>query len=96
VQRDLLRRRGIKRVIIMFDPDEAGRKGARRAASELVAAGFEVEVAQLPEGTDPGSSDTLALERAIASATPIDGVRSTREIQRQLNMATKEQQGEQP
>lgn len=94
IQRDLLRRHGIKRVIIMFDPDEAGRKGARRAASELVAAGFEVSVAQLPEGTDPGSCGIKALEAAIAHAVPIEGVRSIGSIRAQLNKAIKAQQGE--
>lgn len=94
IQRDLLRRHGIKHVILMFDNDEAGWKGTRRAASELVAAGFEVEVAMLPEGTDPGSSDIVALERAIGNAFPVNGVRSVSNIKRQMNTAIKAQQGE--
>lgn len=84
VQRHLIRKRGIEQVIIMYDNDDAGWKGTKRAARELVAAGFEVEVAMLPEGIDPGSAAIVQLEAAIRDAFPINGIRSMQEIERQV------------
>jgi DNA primase len=85
IQRHLLRQRGVEKVIIMYDHDEAGKKGAKRAARELVAAGFETWIAVLPEGIDPGSSDMLQLGRAIQGAFPVEGVKSMKEIERQFS-----------
>ncbi|MCK4547650.1 MAG: DNA primase [Candidatus Eisenbacteria sp.] len=44
-----------KRVTIVNDGDEAGRKAAVRSAEVLLAEGFRVHVAVLPAGTDPDS-----------------------------------------
>jgi len=42
-----------RRVVLLLDPDEAGRKAAAKAARLLVAEGIDVRVAQLPDGHDP-------------------------------------------
>jgi DNA primase len=48
-----LLRRFATRVILSFDPDEAGRGAAGRSSELLVASGFQVNVALLPAGSDP-------------------------------------------
>jgi DNA primase len=48
-----LLRRFAGRVILSFDPDAAGRGAASRSSELLVAAGFQVNVARLPQGQDP-------------------------------------------
>ena len=49
-------------VILLLDPDEAGRRAAARAARILVAEGLDVRVAELPDGADP--ADMIAAGRA--------------------------------
>jgi DNA primase len=41
------------RVVISYDPDAAGRGAAARSSELLVAEGFQVNVALLPDGSDP-------------------------------------------
>jgi DNA primase len=41
------------KVVISFDPDAAGQGAAARSSELLVAEGFQVNVALLPEGSDP-------------------------------------------
>jgi DNA primase len=41
------------KVVISFDPDAAGRGAAARSSELLVAEGFQVNVALLPDGSDP-------------------------------------------
>ncbi len=41
------------KVVISFDPDAAGRGAAARSSELLVSEGFQVNVALLPEGSDP-------------------------------------------
>jgi DNA primase len=48
-----LLRRFTSKVILSFDPDAAGQGAAVRSCELLVAEGFEVNVATLPEGQDP-------------------------------------------
>lgn len=81
-QRQLLKAKGFDRVIICYDPDEAGEKGAVRAARELLAAGFEVGIAWLPEGTDPALAPSLDLTRALDNAEPIELLSSASQIKR--------------
>lgn len=49
---DLLKRFS-NRLLLVFDPDEAGFKAALRGAGLALARGLEVKVAALPEGLDP-------------------------------------------
>ena len=49
-------RRFASRAVLSFDPDAAGEGAAVRSCDLLIAEGFQVNVAELPAGTDP---DTL-------------------------------------
>lgn len=51
-QAKLLRRFAAK-LVLSFDPDAAGQGAAARSSELLVAEGFHVNVAMLPEGADP-------------------------------------------
>ncbi|MGB0954234.1 MAG: DNA primase [Planctomycetota bacterium] len=42
-----------RKIVLLLDPDVAGRKAAARAARLLVAEGVDVRVAELPDGHDP-------------------------------------------
>ncbi len=44
-----------KSVILLYDGDEAGRKGIKSAAPYLIQYGMQVKIALLPEGEDPDS-----------------------------------------
>lgn len=72
-QGDLLRR-AAPSVVLMNDPDKAGRAASVRQAQELLLLDFErVDVVDLPEGKDPAAllaeSDGLAeLQRRLATA----------------------------
>jgi DNA primase len=46
-------KRFASKVVLSFDPDAAGQGAAARSSELLVAEGFQVNVALLPEGTDP-------------------------------------------
>ncbi|HEY4496383.1 MAG TPA: DNA primase [Candidatus Paceibacterota bacterium] len=48
-----LLKRFSNRLLLVFDPDEAGFKAALRGAGLALARGLEVKVASLPEGLDP-------------------------------------------
>ncbi|TSC67566.1 MAG: DNA primase [Parcubacteria group bacterium Gr01-1014_73] len=48
-----LLKRFSNRLLLVFDPDEAGFKAALRGAGLALARGLEVKVAALPEGLDP-------------------------------------------
>ena len=47
---DLLKREGVKRVILALDSDEAGRKATDALKEKLEAAGIAVRVVSFPEG----------------------------------------------
>ena len=49
-------------VVLLMDPDRAGRQAASRAGRLLVAEAVDVRVAELPEGVDP--ADMIETERA--------------------------------
>lgn len=68
-QRDLLRSKGIKRVLVLWDGDEPGRHGASHIADQLLAARFDVRVALLRPGEDPASARGYAIQSAIDKAT---------------------------
>ena len=46
-------KRFTSKVVLSFDPDAAGQGAATRSSEMLVTEGFQVNVALLPEGTDP-------------------------------------------
>jgi DNA primase len=46
-------KRFTSKVVLSFDPDAAGQGAASRSSELLVAEGFQVNVALLPEGSDP-------------------------------------------
>jgi len=69
-QIDLLRTKGFRGIVVMRDGDEAGRTAARKDADALVAMGFRVCVAQLPDGVDPGSASERQLAEALDSMSP--------------------------
>jgi DNA primase len=46
-------KRFTSKVVLSFDPDAAGQGAAARSSELLVSEGFQVNVALLPEGTDP-------------------------------------------
>lgn len=66
-----LLRRATSKIILSFDPDAAGQGAAARSSEMLVAEGFQVNVALLPEGQDP---DTFVrTEGAAAYAERLKG-----------------------
>lgn len=85
-QRQLLHTHKFERVIICYDPDEAGQKGANRALRELRAAGFDAAIAVLPPGTDPAMAPSQTLTSALAKAIPNPVLFSTTESKKELNM----------
>ncbi len=68
-QRALLHSEKVKRVMLMWDGDEAGMTAAAKYVKELQSDGFEVKLATLPEGVDPAAASEEDLTNAIASAT---------------------------
>src|SRR3989344_1433626 len=58
-----LLKRFSNRLLLVFDPDEAGFKAALRGAGLALARGLEVKVAALPEGLDPAD---LVLKNPIS------------------------------
>jgi DNA primase len=58
-QAQILRRFATK-AVLGFDPDQAGQTAAERSSELLVAAGFDVNVALMPDGLDP---DTFLLRQ---------------------------------
>ena len=61
-----LLRRATSKIILSFDPDAAGQGAAARSSEMLVAEGFQVNVALLPEGQDP---DTFVRTQGGAAYT---------------------------
>jgi DNA primase len=66
-------KRFASKVVICLDPDAAGRGAAARSSELLVAEGFQVNVALLPEGSDPDAFIRSQGGRAYA-----DELRSSR------------------
>ncbi|MFU9138060.1 CHC2 zinc finger domain-containing protein [Erwinia tasmaniensis] len=76
-----LQSHGVKRVMIAFDRDEAGDRGAEAVAAELAGAGIEAWRVRFPAGLDanayalksgsPESAFALALEQAVRMAAPV-------------------------
>jgi DNA primase len=72
-------KRFTSKVVLSFDPDAAGQGAAVRSSELLVAEGFQVNVALLPEGTDPdtfvrNSGSRAYVERLTGSRPYLDFV----------------------
>jgi len=61
-----LLRKATSKIILSFDPDAAGQGAAARSSELLVAEGFQVNVALLPEGQDP---DTFVRTQGASAYT---------------------------
>jgi len=57
----LVRRSGVRRVVLVFDGDSAGRAATQKALRGLLPLGIEIRIAELPAGADPG--DLLVSEQ---------------------------------
>lgn len=57
-------------VAIAFDGDQAGRAGAARWSTALVAAGCQVTIVALPDGRDVASLNPAALRELVADRRP--------------------------
>ena len=62
-------------VVLMLDPDEAGRRAAARAGRLMIMEGIDVRIARLPEGQDPAdmvaSGRTEELSARVADSWDI-------------------------
>lgn len=67
----LVRRAGARRVTLVFDGDEAGRRGAWRALHGLLPLDVELDVVALPRSSDP--ADLLAAEGREGFAARLEG-----------------------
>ena len=72
-------KRFTSKVVLSFDPDAAGQGAAARSSELLVAEGFQVNVALLPEGSDPdtfirNSGGRAYVERLTGSRPYLDFV----------------------
>ncbi len=61
-----LLRRYDRPVILMLDPDEAGRRAAARGGRLLVAEGLDARIARLPEGADPADMVAAGREEELS------------------------------
>lgn len=66
----LLRKTGARRISLVFDGDEAGRKAAYKALHGLLHLEVEIDVVSLPGGDDP--CDLLVREGAAAFTAQLD------------------------
>ncbi len=84
-QRRLLKRLKPNGVILLRDADTAGQVAIIKEARELKAAMFNVFIAELPQGTDPGSAPPVDIKYALDTAWPVlvdYGSASIEEVQR--------------
>jgi DNA primase len=69
-----LLKRFTSKVVLSFDPDAAGQDAAARSSELLVAEGFQVNVAMLPEGDDPDNfirkSGAAAYQERLRTSQP--------------------------
>ena len=84
-QRRLLKRKGYTRVTLVRDGDTAGVNAAVEEARGLHAARFDVSIAQLPDGVDPGSATLQQLDAAVNEASPIELDYGSESIREALN-----------
>jgi DNA primase len=76
---DLLKREGVKRIVLALDNDEAGRKGTDALKGKLQAAGMRVRVASFPAGIKDANELLVArngdagevFRQVLDAATPV-------------------------
>jgi len=71
-QRDILKDMGFHIIVLLRDGDDAGRRAARIEAFELRDAMFEVWIADLPDGVDPGSATEEQLHQVLWDAKKVE------------------------
>jgi 5S rRNA maturation endonuclease (ribonuclease M5) len=72
LQRNLVKRLAPRSVVLLRDADEAGRESAIKDAKALSEAMLNVSIANLPNGTDPGSASPVQIRRALDEARPVE------------------------
>ena len=84
--RKLLSRKGIWRVTLAFDRDDAGEAAAQRIGAALIAMGKSVSIAQFPPGMDANSYGVReqpaseSLSQVVKSAVWLGGGRRARQL----------------
>lgn len=66
-----LRKRGVKRLIFLWDGEQKAALAAIEQMQRLLGLGFECMIALLPPGRDPGDAGRAAILAAIRSALPL-------------------------
>jgi len=74
----------VERLYLVMDGDDAGRRGAKRAADKIKHLGVELFTVALPEGHDPNSyfldgGNIEAFDALLKTAAPLDGQMRTGE-----------------
>jgi len=81
----LLKREGVKRVVLALDNDEAGRKATDSIKEKLVAVGIAARSVEWPDGVKDANevlvSWSAELLREIASSAPRAGCRAPRQVE---------------
>jgi 5S rRNA maturation endonuclease (ribonuclease M5) len=74
LQRNLVKRLAPGSVVLLRDADDAGagRESAIKDAKALSEAMLNVSIANLPDGTDPGSASPAEIRRALDEAKPVE------------------------
>src|SRR4030067_3069247 len=75
-------------IVLVFDPDSAGKKAAIRSASLFIESGMKAKVASLSEGTDP---DTFLREKGVEAF--IDKLKNSEKL---LDFVIRETKGKEP
>ena len=75
-------------IVLVFDPDSAGKKAAIRSASLFIESGMKAKVASLSEGTDP---DTFLREKGVEAF--VDKLKNSEKL---LDFVIRETKGKEP
>lgn len=73
-----MKRKGLKRIIIMWDGERGAYAAALEAAAKIVKLGIKVSIALLPKGKDPGDADAREIIDAVEGAQKFGGANSLR------------------
>jgi len=82
---DLLKREGVKRVVLALDNDEAGRRATESIKEKLATVGVETRSVEWPDGVKDANEVLVSwgaeLLREIASSAPRAGCRAPRQVE---------------